>query len=90
MKTRKLRLLSFVLAVAMMFAVAPVSAFADGNQTQGSCGDNVVWQLVQNTDASTYTLNIYTSDGTGTGVMNDYTTTARPDWDWAKEQMVSY
>ena len=28
MKTRKLRLLSFVLAVAMMFAVAPVSAFA--------------------------------------------------------------
>ena len=31
MKTRKLRLLSFVLAVAMMFAVAPVSAFADGS-----------------------------------------------------------
>ena len=28
MKTRKLRLLSFVLAVAMMFAVMPVSAFA--------------------------------------------------------------
>ena len=28
MKTRKMRLLSFVLAVAMMFAVAPVSAFA--------------------------------------------------------------
>ena len=28
MKTRKLRLLSFVLAVAMMFAIAPVSAFA--------------------------------------------------------------
>ena len=87
MKTRKLRLLSFVLAVAMMFAVAPVSAFADDNQTQGSCGDNVVWQLVQNTDASTYTLNIHTSDGTGTGVMNDYTKTSRPDWDWAKEQI---
>ena len=30
MKTRKLRLLSFVLAVAMMFAVMPVSAFAEG------------------------------------------------------------
>lgn len=33
MKTRKLRLLSFVLAVAMMFAVAPVSAFADATST---------------------------------------------------------
>ena len=33
MKTRKLRLLSFVLAVAMMFAVMPVSAFAtDGKE----------------------------------------------------------
>ena len=31
MKTRKLRLLSFVLAVAMMFAVSPVSAFAAEN-----------------------------------------------------------
>ena len=31
MKTRKLRLLSFVLAVAMMFAVMPVSAFAEEN-----------------------------------------------------------
>ena len=29
MKTRKMRLLSFVLAVAMMFAIAPVSAFAE-------------------------------------------------------------
>ena len=33
MKTRKLRLLSFVLAVAMMFAVMPVSAFAAENTT---------------------------------------------------------
>ena len=33
MKTRKLRLLSFVLAVAMMFAIAPVSAFADSART---------------------------------------------------------
>ena len=31
MKTRKMRLLSFVLAVAMMFAVMPVSAFAAEN-----------------------------------------------------------
>ena len=33
MKTRKLRLLSFVLAVAMMFVVMPVSAFAAENTT---------------------------------------------------------
>ena len=33
MKTRKLRLLSFVLAVAMMFAIAPVSAFAEDDDT---------------------------------------------------------
>ena len=39
MKTRKLRLLSFVLAVAMMFAVMPVSAFAeDGKKAIPSDG----------------------------------------------------
>ena len=39
MKTRKLRLLSFVLAVAMMFAVMPVSAFAtEGKKTTPSDG----------------------------------------------------
>ena len=37
MKTRKMRLLSFVLAVAMMFAVMPVSAFAtDAGTTSGN------------------------------------------------------
>ena len=34
MKTRKLRLLSFVLAVAMMFAILPVSAFAATSATE--------------------------------------------------------
>ena len=33
MKTRKMRLLSFVLAVAMMFAIAPVSAFAGNDDS---------------------------------------------------------
>ena len=35
MKTRKMRLLSFVLAVAMMFAVMPVSAFAEDSDPMG-------------------------------------------------------
>ena len=56
MKTRKLRLLSFVLAVAMMFAVMPVSAFAAENTTftytYPSDGQTLMYKIVD-TDEET-------------------------------------
>lgn len=69
MKTRKLRLLSALLALAMLFALMPTAAFAEGSDppTSGHCGakgneENVTWSL--------------DSDGTltisGTGKMADY------------------
>ena len=65
MKTRKLRLLSFVLAVAMMFVMMPVGAFADNpSPTEGECGangDHVHW----NYDSGVLTIS-------GTGAMADY------------------
>ena len=66
MKTRKLRLLSALLALAMLLALLPTAAFAD-NAPGGNCGaegneENVHWTL--------------DSDGTltisGTGAMADY------------------
>ena len=80
MKTRKLRLLSFVLAVAMMFAVMPVSAFAADNVTSGSCGDDATWALTEDNNGD-YTLTI-----SGTGAMNDYSAGAAP-WSWAKHRI---
>ena len=59
MKTRKLRLVSALLAVAMMLALLPTAAFAeDGNN---KCGENLTWKLENNT------LTI-----SGTGAMDDY------------------
>ena len=69
MRTKKMRLVSVFLALAMMLLLVPVGAFAEGNSMSGSCGDNVSWVLTQNnTDTSnpTYTLTI-----TGTGAMAD-------------------
>ena len=50
MKTRKLRLLSALLALAMLFALMPTAAFAAGaHATSGTCGatneDKVTWTL---------------------------------------------
>ena len=59
MKTRKIRLLSALLAVAMLFALMPTAAFAeDGNN---KCGVNLTWKL----ENSTLTIS-------GTGAMDDY------------------
>ena len=51
MKTRKLRLLSALLALAMLFALLPTAAFAEDNiVAHGTCGargseNNVTWKL---------------------------------------------
>ena len=81
MKTRKMRLLSFVLAVAMMLAVMPVSAFAADNVTSGPCGDNATWALTEDNNGD-YTLTI-----SGTGAMKDYSEAAAAPWSWAKHRI---
>ena len=59
MKTRKMRLLSFVLAVAMMFAIVPVSAFAENDNAEltGYCGADASYE------AQTYNYSKATADG---------------------------
>ena len=81
MKTRKMRLLSFVLAVAMMLAVMPVSAFAADNVTSGPCGDNATWALTEDNNGD-YTLTI-----SGTGAMTDYSAKGDAPWFWANKQI---
>ena len=77
MKTRKLRLLSFVLAVAMMFAILPVSAFAATSATEltvsvskagenGKCAlEQAVSELGKTPEelAQVTTLDLDTADG---------------------------
>ena len=77
MKTRKLRLLSFVLAVAMMFAILPVSAFAATSATEltvlvskagenGKCAlEQAVSELGKSSEelAQVTTLDLDTADG---------------------------
>ena len=84
MRTKKMRLVSVFLALAMMLLLVPVGAFAEGNSMGGSCGDTVSWVLTQNnTDTSnpTYTLAI-----TGTGAMEDESYNAQP-WNWAMDRI---
>ena len=70
MKTRKLRLLSALLAVAMMLALLPTAAFAEDNHNCGATSaDNVTWKLENNT------LTI-----SGSGAMADYTSVDKQPW----------
>ena len=75
MKTRKIRLLSALLAVAMLFALMPTAAFAATEVASGTCGakgneSNVTWTL--------------DSDGTltisGTGAMKEYEDYTQRPW----------
>lgn len=85
MRTKKMRLVSVFLALAMMLLLVPVGAFAEENSMSGSCGDNVSWVLTQNntdTSAPTYTLTI-----SGTGAMADYDYSNKQPWYWAMERI---
>ena len=73
MKTRKIRLLSALLAVAMLFALMPTAAFAATEVASGTCGaedNNLTWTL--------------DSDGTltisGTGAMKEYEDYTKRPW----------
>ena len=68
MKTRKLRILSALLALAMLFALMPTAAFAE--EGNNKCGENLTWTL--------------DSDGTltisGSGAMADYDNADKQPW----------
>lgn len=62
----KKRLLSFFLAVCMIFSLLPVSVIAEeAATTSGTCGENLTWTL----EDGTLTIS-------GTGAMSDYSTSS--------------
>ena len=74
------RLISLLLAVCMVIAMLPVSAFAAENSTSGPCGDNATWALAEDNNGD-YTLTI-----SGTGAMTNYSEKGAP-WFWANKQI---
>ena len=75
------RLISLLLAVCMVIAMLPVSAFAAENSTSGPCGDNATWALTEDNNGD-YTLTI-----SGTGAMKDYSKAVAAPWSWAKHRI---
>ena len=82
MKIRKLRLLSALLALAMLLALLPTAAFADDGEppTSGTCGatsaDKVTWSL----ESGTLTIS-------GTGAMANYNYSAHyNDQPWVDQR----
>lgn len=78
------RLISLLLAVCMVIAMLPVSAFAAENSTSGPCGDNATWALTEDNNGD-YTLTI-----SGTGAMTNYSKAVAADaapWSWAKHRI---
>ena len=68
----KKRLISILLALAMLFAVLPQMALlASAKDASGSCGANLTWSF----DEASGTLTI-----TGSGAMTDYDWSGNPDW----------
>ena len=79
MKTRKLRLVSALLALAMLFALMPTAAFAadstENNIITYNCGENGNNNVVATLDTVTGVMTI-----SGTGKMADYDKNA-PPWE---------
>ena len=82
MKTRKLRILSALLALAMLFALMPTAAFADDSTENNiityDCGENGNNNVVATLDTTTGTLTI-----SGKGDMADYNVNDQP---WAGQR----
>ena len=76
------RLISLLLAVCMVVAMLPVSAFAADNVTSGPCGDDATWALTEDNNGD-YTLTI-----SGTGAMEDYSKNpVTAPWSWAQHRI---
>lgn len=87
MRTKKMRLVSALLALAMLFVMMPVGAFAtDMPQTSGNCGakggNNITWKLTQNGDTVYEDNDGMTLTLEGSGAMEDYGSSGAP-WSWA-------
>ncbi len=81
MKNTK-KILSIFLALIMIISIIPMSsitAFAEDSATSGTCGENLAWTF----DESTGTLTI-----SGTGEMNDYSSSNRP-WESYEDSIIS-
>ena len=75
------RLISLLLAICMVIAMLPVSAFAADNVTSGHCGEGATWALTEDNNGD-YTLTI-----SGTGAMEDYSKTVAAPWSWAQHRI---
>ena len=89
----KKRLISLLVALCMAVTLLPVSAltaWAEDPPKSGKCGatgdgSDVTWQLTENTyDSSTYTLTI-----SGSGAMEDYSTSYSRPWNSFCDQITS-
>ena len=71
-----MRLVSALLALAMLFVMMPVGAFADNvSPKRGSCGakgDNITWKVEQNSDTANDREQGWTLTLEGSGEMADY------------------
>lgn len=94
MRTKKLRLVSALLALAMLFVMMPVGAFATNlPQTSGNCGaegSNITWKLTKNNDKANDGDPGWTLTLEGSGEMADYELKSNgvflvntTPWNWA-------
>ena len=89
-----MRLVSALLALAMLFVMMPVGAFADNvSPKSGNCGakgNNITWTLTQNEDTANDGYQGWTLTLTGNGAMADYNvfdSSHQPPWDWAHNEI---
>ena len=89
-----MRLVSALLALAMLFVMMPVGAFADNvSPKSGNCGakgNNITWKVEQNGDTANDGEQGWTLTLTGNGAMADYNTfdsSHQPPWDWAHNEI---
>lgn len=95
MRTKKLRLVSALLALAMLFVMMPVGAFADDvYPVSGNCGakggNNITWKVERNDDTANDGEQGWTLTLTGNGAMADYNvfdSSHQPPWYWAHNEI---
>ena len=95
MRTKKMRLVSALLALAMLFVMMPVGAFADNvYPVSGNCGakggNNITWKVERNDDTANDGEQGWTLTLTGNGAMADYNvfdSSHQPPWYWAHNEI---
>ena len=90
-----MRLVSALLALAMLFVMMPVGAFADDvYPVSGNCGanggNNITWKVERNDDTANDGYQGWTLTLTGNGAMADYNvfdSSHQPPWYWAHNEI---